>query len=91
MDLPTIDDAAAKARERAQNARNQVQSRLSILPDKETCERCGGVLEQSTEHDPIEGAFFERYAGGDRPTWYCEDCDTHFRRDDDGPTFDVWD
>ena len=93
MELPTIDDATDKATQTARNARNAVKSRISILPDNETCEKCGAVMEASTAADPQEGAFFDEYVGNERPTWYCSECDTHFRREreDSDVTFSAWD
>ncbi len=82
MDLPTFDEAADKAVETARNAHQTVKSRISILPDKKVCEECGAVTEVSTAADLIEGGFFERYPGMERPTWYCSECDTHYRRED---------
>ena len=82
MDLPTFDEAKGKAVETARNAGKTVKSRISILPDRKVCEKCGDVTEASTADDPVEGAFYDQYLGSERPTWYCSECDTHYRRDD---------
>ena len=82
MDLPTFDEAAEKAVKTARNTHQTVKSRISILPDRKVCDKCGNVTEASSAADPAEGAFFEDYVGMERPTWYCSACDTHYRRED---------
>jgi len=71
-------------------ASNRVKAKLSLLPEKPQCDKCGGLMETSSADDPREGAFYDRYPRGERPTWYCADCETNYRREkDDDVTFSI--
>jgi len=71
---------------------DSVRSRLAeffpTLGLRFECDKCGKPCKRDSAADYAAGAFHEG-TGAERPTWYCSDCDTHYRREDsDGPTFD---
>ena len=69
---------------------NRVAGFIPWLPTFD-CPNCSGRCEASETYDPDEAAFFAE-SNGIRPSWYCENCDTHYRREVDSKfTFDPWD
>jgi len=90
MDIPNLNKNSEKAKETARDTVRRVKAKLSILPDRFVCPECLAPCEPDKTHDPVEGGFYERYPGGERPSWYCKECDTHYRREEQRVTFDVW-
>jgi len=50
---------------------------LGIEREAYVCEDCGTACERSYAHDPARMAF----DGGESPTWYCAECETHYVRE----------
>jgi len=51
---------------------------LGVQREAFVCPECNEACEQATTYDPMRAAF----DGGESPSWYCDECDTHFVRDD---------
>ena len=81
-DLPNVSKTASKAVDAVKNT-------LSILDKPMSCKHCGATTEPSRAYDPQEASFYSQ-TNGERPTWYCENCDTHYRREEDGVTSKVF-
>jgi hypothetical protein len=84
MELPEV-------RNVTETAKDKVRSALPWLPEFK-CPECGELCEASRAHDPQTGAFYEGN-NAERPSWYCDECDTHYRRDETGGMYsaDPWD
>jgi RNase P subunit RPR2 len=50
---------------------------LGVEHKRFTCKKCGSPCEATTAYDPRQAAFHD----GETPSWYCDECDTYFRRD----------
>lgn len=48
------------------------------LPDPFECPECGAACVEGRAYDPERAAF---HPLGQAPTWHCEACDRHFRRE----------
>jgi len=83
MDRPTLNRDADGS-----TARSAVQSALSWIRGHE-CPECGDTCEMSHAYDRQEAAFYAE-SNGTRPTWYCAECDQHYRREDTGWSFGLW-
>lgn len=84
--LPTLEETTETAR----NTVKRAKAKLSILEDPWLCPECELPCEHSQAYDPIEGGFYKGQ-GGERPTYYCENCDTHYRRESKSRvTFSPW-
>lgn len=82
-ELPDIRAAASTAVE-------AVTSRLSVLDSAMSCKHCGSACTPSRKYDPKSAAFHAE-TNGEVPTWHCENCDTHFRRNETSVTAPVVD
>lgn len=81
--LPDVSKTASKAAD-------AVKSRLSIFDDEAiSCKHCGATTVPSRTYDAAAAAFHAE-TNGERQTWYCEDCDTHYRRDEQVATSKVF-
>lgn len=84
--LPDLTDATDSVRTVSQKA----VSTLPWLSDPFTCPECNVPCEESAAYDPIEGAFYE-WIGGERPTYQCPRCETHYRREETSKhSFEIW-
>lgn len=74
--LPSIDDAKETV---SDAVRPSISSLLFILDEPMECKQCGATTEAARAYDPQTAAFHAEY-NGKAPTWYCNDCDQHYRR-----------
>lgn len=58
---------------------NAVTEFLGIQTEQYVCPDCGVACEESTTYNPDTVAF----DGGTCPSWYCEECDSHYIREED--------
>jgi len=56
---------------------NRAKSLLPWLPDPYECPECSRLCDADHTYSPQEAAF---HPGGMVPSWYCKECDTHYRR-----------
>jgi hypothetical protein len=75
VEVPSIDSA----KETVSNATRGTIASLFLLDPPMQCKQCGATTEPSQAYDPQEAAFYAE-TNGERPTWYCEACDQHYRR-----------
>lgn len=61
---------------------------LGVQTESFACPDCNAACEPATTFNPETVAF----DGGACPSWYCEECDTHYSResDDDRHTMDLY-
>ena len=76
--LPSLDDATNRVKSTVQSSKSSV---LWWIPDPIPCDKCGLQCEASRAYDPHTAAFHAEH-NGKVPTWYCENCDTHYRREE---------
>jgi len=50
---------------------------LGVKREAHVCPDCNTACEQATVHDPNRAA----WDGGESPSWYCEECQTHYVRE----------
>lgn len=77
-----------EALESASESVSKVSSFLGIQKEAHVCPECNTVCEEAMTYNPASAAF----DGGRCPSWYCEDCDTHYvrERDDWGLSLDLY-
>jgi len=46
------------------------------------CPECGAQCKASHCYDSQEAAFYG-HSNGERPSWYCSECEKHYRRESD--------
>jgi rubredoxin len=90
MDIPKLNKAGEKAKESATYAVRRVKTQLSILPDRFVCPDCKVACEADRKYDPQQAAFHAE-TNGKVPSWRCPECETHYRREEDRITFDLYD
>jgi hypothetical protein len=74
--IPSIDAAKEAAGDAVSRS---ISSLLFILDEPIDCEQCGATTEAARAYDRDRAAFHAEY-NGQAPTWYCENCDQHYRR-----------
>lgn len=70
-------DSLPDLSESAETARESVKNLISWLPDPYECDQCGRLCDAETTYSAQEAAF---YPMGEVPSWYCPECDRHYRR-----------
>lgn len=75
MEIPELSDATEGLTEAAQEAR----SLIPWLPSPMVCPTCNDYCRADRKYDPQTAAF---HPMGMAPTWYCESCETHYRREE---------
>jgi len=65
-----------------------IKSFLGIQREAHVCERCNVACEPTMTYDRRRCAF----DGGKSPAWYCDECDTYYRREarDGDHTLDLY-
>jgi len=65
-----------------------IRSLLGIEQEQHVCSKCNTPCSKSTTHDYRTAAFNQ----GTQPSWYCDECDTHYVRepDTDKHTLDLY-
>ncbi|AGM11116.1 hypothetical protein M196_gp22 [Halorubrum tailed virus 4] len=68
--------------------RETTRSFLGVERERYVCPDCNVACEESRTFDHRRAAF----DGGKSPSWYCEECDSHYVReaDDSGHTLDLY-
>lgn len=77
-DIPFVDPAADKAKDTAERASKRLPFNPWWLPDPFECPECGAACVEGRAYDPERAAWFPL---GQAPTWHCEACDRHYRRE----------
>jgi Pyruvate/2-oxoacid:ferredoxin oxidoreductase delta subunit len=77
-EFPSFEDVTTRAKD---TVKERTSSVLWWVPDPIPCDNCGLVCEESSTYDPQTAAFHAE-TNGEVPTWYCENCEIHYRRGD---------
>jgi len=62
-------------------AKQTYRSMVPWLDDFE-CPECGAICKPEHSYDPQTASFYAE-SNGVRPTYHCEECDIHYRRDEE--------